>query len=357
MNQLVQTMATSKPLTLQVSDLIQWFRAEELVINETFQRHSVWTTAAKTFLIDTMLNELPVPKIYIRSKVDPISQTSVREVVDGQQRIRTFVEFANDTLKLTSRSEDFAGMKYSTLDEESQRKFLSYTVTVEQLLNASDDDVIDIFARLNSYTVALNPAEKRHAKYQTIFKFAVRKASQEFRSFIEKYHVFSVQKRFRMADDAFMAETIGLLLDGVKDGGEPYLNGLYDRLDDDTFTDDTRREVMSKLKKLFHYLDREVGPVLAGPFHKHYHLLMLVAALAHHEFGIPEGDIKPLPGRSRRLAAGDVVRDRLAKLEAALAKEGAGGRYRSFVEASSGQTNRIASRKVRFLEMVKVLSG
>jgi len=60
-------MATARPSTLQVSDLVQWFRKGELVINEMFQRHSIWTAAAKTYLIDTMLNELPIPKIYIRT--------------------------------------------------------------------------------------------------------------------------------------------------------------------------------------------------------------------------------------------------------------------------------------------------
>jgi hypothetical protein len=42
-------MATAKPSTLQISDLVQWFREKELVINDTFQRHTVWTAAAKTY--------------------------------------------------------------------------------------------------------------------------------------------------------------------------------------------------------------------------------------------------------------------------------------------------------------------
>jgi hypothetical protein len=218
------------------------------------------------------------------------------------------VEFANDELKLTSKSEEFAGKKYSTLDEEVQQKFLSYAITVEQLLNASDDDVIDIFARLNSYTVALNAAEKRHALYQTSFKFAVRKASQDFRGFIEKYKVFSLRKRFRMADDTFMAETIGVLLDGVKDGGDRYLKILYRKLDDDAFTDDTRTVIAGKLRKVFTYLDAELGRAISGPpLNRHYHLLMLIAAYAHHVFGIPRGDLATLPPRSKKLASGSEV--------------------------------------------------
>ena len=110
-------MAKSKPLTLQVSDIIQWYRKKELVINETFQRYSVWTPQAKTFLIDTILHELPVPKLYLRTILDPKHQTSVREVVDGQQRIRAIVDFADNKFRLLKRSEEFRGLNYDDLND------------------------------------------------------------------------------------------------------------------------------------------------------------------------------------------------------------------------------------------------
>lgn len=347
-------MATSKPITLQVSDLVQWYRNNELVINETFQRHSVWTTSAKTFLIDTMLNELPLPKIFIRTKIDPKTQKSVREVVDGQQRVRTFVEFADDKLTLTTRSEEYSGKRYRTLLPVEQERFLSYIVTVEQLLNASDDDVIDIFARLNSYTVPLNAAEKRHAKYQTNFKFAVRKASQEFRWFIEKYEVFSVKKRFRMADDVFMADIFGVFLEGIRDGGEANLNKLYATQDDDTFSRSVQQNILAKIRKAMNFLDTELESVLRGPLAKHYHLLMLIAAFAHNEYGIPKGDLAQLPKRSK-LAASSTICDRLSRFEEALSSNEPTLRFKAFVQASSARPERIASRKVRFPMMVMAL--
>ena len=124
-----------------------------------------------------------------------------------------------------------------------------------------------------------------------------------------------------MADDAFMAEVIGVLLEGVRDGGERYLKGLYDRLDDDTFTDETRRCVLNKLRKVFGYLDSELGTVLSGPLHRHYHLLMLIAAYAHHEFGIPKGELTSLPTRARKIASGTQICDRRAKIEQVLGSE------------------------------------
>jgi hypothetical protein len=351
-------MATSKPNTLQVSDLVQWYRNKELVINETFQRHAVWSPSAKTFLIDTMLNELPLPKIFIRTRIDPKTQTSIREVVDGQQRVRTFVDFADDKLILTSRSENYSGQRYSTLSDEEQQRFLSYTVSVEQLLNASDDDVIDIFARLNSYTVPLNAAEKRHAHYQTVFKFAVRKASQSFRWFIEKYDVFTVQKRFRMADDVFMAEVYGVFLDGIRDGGDPYMKKLYDSQDDSVFTPDIQKKVLARIKRSIDFLDGDLGDMLHGShLSRHYHLLMLIAAYAHHSFGIPSGDLADMMPPRGRLASARTICDRLTEFNEALARgNDAPKKFKEFVQASGQRPMRIASRRVRFPMMVKALA-
>jgi hypothetical protein len=349
-------MATSKNISLQVSDIIKWFNSGELVINETFQRHSIWTTAAKTYLVDTVLNELPMPKIYIRTKIDIKTKTTLREVVDGQQRVRALCEFGNGKLRLTSRSERFAGETYESLNEDDQSKFLAYTLSVEQLLNASDDDVIDMFARLNSYIVSLNAAEKRHAAFQTDFKFAVRKSSQDWRPLWEKIGTFTLKQRFRMADDVLMAEIYQVFLEGVSDGGAPRLEKLYKTFEDDTFTTALSAATRTKLDASLRFINDELADALTGVFSKHYHILILVAAYAHQAYGIPAGDIGQMPIRSK-LAPTSVILDRLAKIEEALAIEKPPKRYLDFINATTSSTQRILSRRVRFLEFVNVFAA
>jgi hypothetical protein len=308
------------------------------------------------YLIDTILCELPVPKIYIRTKINTKEQSSLREVVDGQQRVRAIYEFSIDNLRLSSRSEQYKGMLYSDLAPDVQEKFLGYTLSVEQLLNASDDDVIDIFARLNSYIVALNAAEKRHAAYQTEFKFAVRKASHDWRSLWEKHSIFTTKQRFRMADDVFMAEIFQIFLCGVSDGGAASIDTFYREQDDDVFTDNVNKALRKKIDSTLSYIDNNLSAALSGPFSKHYQLLMLIAAYAHHEYGIPKGALDKVPSRSQ-LAPPQTILDRLAKIEIALEADEPSPRYVNFVEASSSSTQRIASRKVRFSELVKVLAA
>jgi hypothetical protein len=63
-----------------------------------------------------------------------------------------------------------------------------------------------------------------------------------------------------------------------------------------------------------------------------------------------------LPAR-RNVAPYERIIDKLAKIEAALEMDKPPPRYVGFVKASSSSTQRIASRRVRFLEFVKALGS
>lgn len=343
-------MATSKPVSWSINDVIDWYKKKEIIINESFQRHSVWSPQAKTLLIDSILNELPLPKIFIRTKIDPKLQKSVKEIVDGQQRIRTIVEFANNDLALNNKSEKFNGNTYTDLSEELQQIFLGYTLTIEQLLNATDDDVIDIFARLNSYTVALNAAEKRHAKFQTELKFFVRRMSIKYRWFIEKYGIFTIKQRFRMQDDEFFAELTRLIFGGIQDGGAEKITKFYQTTPDKDFDEQKQKNVEDTLDHIINFIDTRLGAFLKGPLGKHYQIYCLSAAILHIQNRIPR-----VHGfhEFNNLAQHDLIVTRLAQLESDIDEE----RNTEFVKASSATTQRMSTRLIRTRSFLEALGG
>ena len=104
----------------RIADFLEWHREKKLKLNPDFQRGSVWTPAARTFLIDTILRGFPIPKIYLRTAVDTDTKQSYREVVDGQQRLRAIIDFANDKFALSKRAGEFSGLRYSTLESDRQ---------------------------------------------------------------------------------------------------------------------------------------------------------------------------------------------------------------------------------------------
>jgi len=343
-------MATSKPVSWLISDIINWYKAKELVINESFQRHSVWPPQAKTLLIDTILNELPMPKIFIRTKIDAKLQKTIKEIVDGQQRIRSVVEFANNEFALSSKSDKYSGLRYSNLSPDIQEAFLGYVITADHLLNATDDDVIDIFARLNSYTVALNSAEKRHAAYQTELKFFVRRMSVKYRWFIEKYSVFSTKQRFRMADDEFFAEIVRLIVDGIQDGGAERITKFYTKMTDKVFVEAKQKHVEEQIDKLMTYLDTEVGIILKGALGKHYQIYAICAAYLHITGMIDKNPDFPTYSN---LADVDTMINNLLILERNVEND----ENTDFVKASSSSTQRITSRKIRINAFIEAMGA
>src|SRR5207249_5123300 len=120
------SMVSSNLEQYTVADFSEWHEKKQLKLNPDFQRQSVWPTAAKAYLIDTVLRRLPIPKIFMRTSVDIQTQRSYREIVDGQQRLRTIIDFAEDRFTLTARAKEFAGLRYSTLTDDLKSVFLSY---------------------------------------------------------------------------------------------------------------------------------------------------------------------------------------------------------------------------------------
>jgi hypothetical protein len=341
----------------RISDFVEWNRQRALEINTDFQRGNVWKPAARTMLIDTILRQLPIPKVYLRSQVNVKTQKAVREIVDGQQRIRAILDFAEDKFSLTKRAEEFKGLKYSGLTEEQKTAFLSYPIAVDQLVNAGVEEVLEVFARLNSYTVSLNGAEKRHARFQGEFKFAIRAASRRWSGFWTDYKVLSTQKRVRMQDDALTAEMFGVLLEGVKDGGDPKIWALYKKYD--AIFDG---KCIANFDTVLKYIaDNFAATLVDTSLFNPPHLLTLFSAVAFILIGVPNGDLKQeeLDGLPRAMLNNiDRVRENLFMLADVISSdEEPGEPLDSFWKASHSSTQRIASRRIRFPFYVRALGS
>lgn len=342
-----------------VADLMTWLDDKTLILNAEFQRRAIWPPAAKTYLIDTILRDKPIPSIYMRTGIDSRTRRAFREVVDGQQRLRTIHEFVNGEWELGGRAEEFRGNHFGDLDEDIQQAFLSYRIGVVQLFNASNEDVLDAFNRLNSFSYTLNPQELRHGKYQGEFREAVRQASNRWSSRLwERYNVVSLRARVRMGDDELMAQMFGIILEGVVDGGQPAIERLYRNYDREV-----PKQTMATVDRVISYIVENFSEVLEttglvrGP-----HFLMLFAAIAHALLGIPQGAIKSEmpPKDPRALTDLQMAKSNLGILGEVLETEEETvqerlPRFAAFKMASGGSTQRIRSRRIRFPVLYRAL--
>ena len=338
-----------------VSDLLTWMGENTLVLNAEFQRRAVWQPPAKAYLIDTILRERPMPNIYLRTKINLKTRRAYREVVDGQQRLRAIREFAHGEFALGKIAGEFAGMRYGDLDPEAQANFLAYRTGVVQLFNATDAEVLDVFHRINAHSMSLNRQELRHGKYQGEFRNAVFAAAKKWSVLWDKYRAVGVRDRVRMGDDELMAQMLGALLEGVQDGGQRATDKWYAKYDEQLPKGVVRKLDAVIEKMLVDRLISVTDPLARGP-----HLLMLFAAVAHALYGLPEGAIgsEEMP-----------VRDGAALSDMAMAHANLGvladviqrderevpERFYAFKYAAAGTTQRIRSRKPRFLALYRAL--
>ena len=208
-----------------ISDVRDWADNERLELRPDFQRNEVWTQAAQIMLIDTILKGIPIPKIYIKSIVK--NEKTYRIVVDGQQRLTAILKFILDELTLKKPYQgEYFNMKYSELPESVHDDFIRYKIDINEIFNPSDEEIRDLYSRVNKYTVQLNKQELRKADFPGEFISLAEKISEN--PFFDSSRIFSVKQRRRMLDVEFVEELLTIVLEGVQDKKE-YLDNVCEK--------------------------------------------------------------------------------------------------------------------------------
>lgn len=198
-----------------IADFLEWHNNGLLEISPDFQRRSVWSQNAKSYLIDTIIRGKPMPKILISQKLS--GARTIRVVVDGQQRLRSIFEFIEGNFRISrAHNQEFAGYTYDRLPEEAKRDFLQYELGVNLLFDMSYEDILDIFARINTYTVTLNTQEKRNAKYVGYFKQYVYNYGYKYVNYFIGGKILTKRAVARMAEAELSAEFFVALVGGVQ---------------------------------------------------------------------------------------------------------------------------------------------
>jgi len=199
-----------------ISDVRDWKEANRLELQPDFQRREVWSKAAQIALIDTIIYNIPIPKIYIKSIIR--EEKTYRVVIDGQQRLTAILAFVENNLKLRSPHisfEAYAGKKFKDLPEEIRNKILSYNIDFNEIFNPSEEEVRDLYARVNKYTVSLNKQELRRADFPGEFINLASELSES--EFFSDNKFFSTGQKRRMLDVEYLEELLALLLEGDQD--------------------------------------------------------------------------------------------------------------------------------------------
>src|SRR5882724_5000701 len=85
--------------TYSINDFVEWDKAGQLELNPRFQRRPVWTDKAKSFLIDTILRGKPIPKIFIRQKINVSTKPQHATLLTGSS---AYAQFSHSSKMVSS---------------------------------------------------------------------------------------------------------------------------------------------------------------------------------------------------------------------------------------------------------------
>lgn len=216
-----------------ISDFLSWSQKGELVLQPRFQRRDAWSPQARSYLIDSIVRGLPIPKFFIREQIDLETKRTIREVVDGQQRLRAILDFIDGQLSIIRiHNKDLAGKSFDDLPDEGKKDFLSYPISTDLLVGASDADVLNVFSRINSYTLTLLQQEKLNAEFIGPFKQNIYSLALTHHEFWVNNKILTDRSIARMGDAELVSEIVIGMIDGLQ-GGKTYIRKFYEKYEEE----------------------------------------------------------------------------------------------------------------------------
>lgn len=331
-----------------ISDFIEWDKNGFLELSPDFQRRSVWSEKAKSYLIDTILNGKPMPKIIITQKLEGIKNKRV--VVDGQQRLRAILEYYNGDFKLSgAHNRELSKYTYAALPDDLKRDFLKYELGVDLLFDVPYPEILDIFARINSYTVKLEPQEIFNARYLGYFKQTVYKLGFRYVNYFLEAGVITKAKVTRMAEAELAADLFVALLDKVQTNKS--IENYYKKYED-------HADNLPEIEKRFNHIMKFIGGIYKpeelkttnfSRYHLFYSLFTSIGHLLYKLDGLDKKISKPITEKS--LGKIRIVLDNIsAKYDEYTEMDDASNipkEYQDFITAARRGTTDTATRVLR----------
>jgi hypothetical protein len=345
-------MATYNRTILTIGEIIRWWDRKQLILQPKFQRRRAWEEAARSYLIDTVVRRLPMPKIFLRRIVNPETNLSAYEVVDGQQRLDAIITFRKGNLILSEKhNPDLGDSTFMNLPDPVQKIFLEYEISAELIDGASDSEIWGLFERLNTYTLTLNRQEHLNARYfgsfkQTAYQLA---AEESALNAWKQLGVFSDRQIARMKEVEMTSDIIVAIVRGISDISA--ISRAYEDFDSDF---PAKELAVSAFRTTLSFVTENLREAVRSTrFRTLAWFYSLMVATADAKVGIPGGE-----GPSN-LQLGEDLSRRMCNIDEALKQKEPPTGLADLHDTLSRATSHVRERRIRhshFFEML-TLSG
>lgn len=155
-----------------------WYRERhDIDLSPPYQRSGgIWSEEDQRFLIDSMINDYDIPKIYLADFTrikSPLNRKKKKfAVIDGKQRLEAIFKFFSNKLSLSANfvfradpTIDLTGLRYSDLTAnyvDIAAKVEEFELPVMRVVTREEGRIEELFVRLNK-GASLTGAEIRNA--------------------------------------------------------------------------------------------------------------------------------------------------------------------------------------------------
>ena len=152
-------MTKGSRVSMSVKRMVKDMEKGLITFDNIVQRGLVWDKDQKSMLIDTILQGYPIPAMYANKTKD--ENKTYYDMLDGKQRCNTLREYVSGEFALTEIVNDIynedeneevviSGCKFEELPESFRDEILSQTIDIFAFDDLSDDEIAEIFKRLNN---------------------------------------------------------------------------------------------------------------------------------------------------------------------------------------------------------------
>lgn len=292
---------------------------------------------------------MPVPPIYVRLGQAKEKNRVVREVVDGQQRLTAIIEFMRDgyTLSKTLPS-PWRGKRFSGLTPDERKRIEKYTFATETFQGISDQEVLEVFSRLNTYSVPLNAQELRNGRYFGQFKQLAYQTALDYLEFWRTNGIFTERGIARMEEVELVSELVIVGLAGMQDKKKS-IDDFYVKYDDDF---DSRDQCKSRFDRVLSTISEAIpGSLDETEFHRPPLFYTLYAVVHHRIFGIPGVQQRGKFGSLKKAEAARLLAELITlsdAIESYKNNDEVSEKLVPFVSAAQRQTDNLKPRLIRF---------
>lgn len=213
-----------------IQKLYDSFKFGNLNLSPPYQRNFIWSTEDQQTLIDSINRKIPIPNFFILEIAE-----NRYEMVDGQQRSRTIINFIDGAFN------DVDGQLYSD-QQFPYLKAFEFPVTI--IHDTEGADIQKFYALVNKTGIHLNKPEVRKADFyaSNLLKLVNEIAASKK---LLSLKLFTDATLKRMNDKEFISELIILLIDGHVDK-----KGLIDEYFEQDITEDLANDLKRKFNSV-----------------------------------------------------------------------------------------------------------